>query len=64
MMKTAAAIQRFLLDEDGPTAVEYATLLALILAVVIGAITAVGNSTSSLWQDDATRIQDALRPGP
>jgi len=62
-MKNGSNVLQFLADEDGPTAVEYAMLLALILAAVIGAITAVGNSTFALWQDDATRIQDAMRPG-
>ena len=38
----------FLRDEDGPTAAEYAMLLALILAVVITAIQAVGNTSSGL----------------
>jgi pilus assembly protein Flp/PilA len=33
---------RFLADEDGPTAVEYAVMLALIIVVCIGAITTLG----------------------
>jgi Flp pilus assembly pilin Flp len=39
----------FLRDESGPTAAEYALLLGFILMVVIAAVAAVGNSTSSLW---------------
>lgn len=62
-MTFSARIQRFLQDEDGPTAVEYAVMLALILLAVIGAVTAVGNSTSELWQDNTTRIQEAMQPG-
>ena len=35
-------LRRFLADEDGPTAVEYAVMLALIIVVCIGAITTLG----------------------
>ena len=34
----------FLRKEDGPTAVEYAVMLALIVVVCMAAITAVGNN--------------------
>jgi pilus assembly protein Flp/PilA len=37
-------IQRFLSDESGPTAVEYAVMLALILVVCIGAIGVMGQN--------------------
>lgn len=52
-------IGRFLRSEDAATAAEYAVLLALILLVVISAITAVGNSTLGLWQSDVTQITNA-----
>jgi len=39
------SILRFLRDEDGPTAVEYAIMLGLILAVVISSVTFLGNET-------------------
>jgi pilus assembly protein Flp/PilA len=45
--------------EDAVTAAEYAVLLALILLAVISAVTAVGNSTSGLWQNDVNRITTA-----
>lgn len=35
-------LKKFLTSEDGPTAVEYAVMLALIVVVCIGTITAVG----------------------
>jgi pilus assembly protein Flp/PilA len=56
----AIGFKRFLRDESGPTATEYAVLLALILAVIIATITAVGNSTSSLWKSDANQINSAM----
>jgi pilus assembly protein Flp/PilA len=52
--------RRFLADESGPTAVEYAVLLALILVVLIGAITSVGNSTSGVWSSDVNQIRNAV----
>jgi pilus assembly protein Flp/PilA len=41
------ALASFLRDEDGPTAVEYAVLLALIMAVCISAITSLGSNASN-----------------
>ena len=39
----------FLRREDGPTAVEYAVMLALIIVVCIAAITALGSNTNSTF---------------
>ena len=46
----------FLRNEEGPTAVEYAVMLALILAAAIGAITSFGVETATLWTDLATKL--------
>ena len=59
-MRFVSYVQRFLYDEQGPTAVEYAVMLALVLMAVISAINAVGNSTSAMFQNDADRINDAV----
>jgi pilus assembly protein Flp/PilA len=59
-MMIAAYVRTFLKDEDGPTAVEYAVMLALVLMAVIGAINSVGNSTSGMWQDNADKITGAV----
>ena len=45
--------KKFLVSEDGPTAVEYAVMLALIVVVCIGTITAVGTKVNSSF--DATK---------
>lgn len=45
----AKKVQRFLVSEDGPTAVEYAVMLALIVIVCLASITAVGNSTAGTF---------------
>lgn len=39
----------FLKKEDGPTAVEYAVMLALIIVVCIAAITALGTNANSTF---------------
>jgi pilus assembly protein Flp/PilA len=40
------AVKRFLKNEDGPTAVEYAVMLALIIVLCIVVIRQVGTSAS------------------
>jgi len=42
-------IARFLRAEDGPTAVEYAVMLALIVVVCLVAITALGGNASATF---------------
>jgi pilus assembly protein Flp/PilA len=54
-----AKLYQFLHDDSGPTAVEYAMILALILVVLISAITAVGNSTVGVWTNDVNQITSA-----
>jgi pilus assembly protein Flp/PilA len=47
MKSLALKVQRFLVSEDGPTAVEYAVMLALIIIVCLAAITTVGTKAST-----------------
>jgi pilus assembly protein Flp/PilA len=44
MRSVLHAVKRFVQSEDGPTAVEYAVMLALIVVVCIAAITSLGQS--------------------
>jgi pilus assembly protein Flp/PilA len=44
-----AKVERFLSDEDGPTAVEYAVMLALIVVVCITAITTLGSNAQNTF---------------
>ena len=44
---------RFLRSEDGPTAVEYAVMLALIIVVCIGAITTLGSNANKVFSNVA-----------
>ena len=45
----------FLKREDGPTAVEYAVMLALIIVVCIAAITTLGQNASSTFSNVAAK---------
>ena len=46
-------IVAFVKSEDGPTAVEYAVMLALIIVVCIGAITTLGANANGVFSDVA-----------
>ena len=52
------SLVKFLKSEGGPTAVEYAVMVALIIVVAIGAVTLLGSSTSSTFKKAA----DAIAP--
>ena len=49
-------IQRFLADEKGPTAVEYAVMLALIISVCIGSVITIGQSTNTSFTNIAGKV--------
>ena len=56
-MKTPATkVRHFLTSEDGPTAVEYAVMLALIVIVCLTAIRAVGTNANTLFQRIAAEL--------
>jgi pilus assembly protein Flp/PilA len=43
----------FLKEESGPTAVEYAVMLALILMAIFAAVTSIGTTTSEMYDNIA-----------
>ena len=47
MKNFADSIVRFLKEEDGPTAVEYAVMLALIVVVCLAAVGTVGENAAA-----------------
>jgi pilus assembly protein Flp/PilA len=49
MRQFRQALVNFLRNEDGPTAVEYAVMLALIIVVCITAITALGSNANNTF---------------
>lgn len=46
MKHLVSAVKRFLLDEEGVTAIEYGLIAALIAVVIITAVTLLGNRLS------------------
>ena len=56
-MKTLLnSLIHFAKDESGPTAVEYAVMLALIIVVCITAITALGTNANNTFSYVATQV--------
>ena len=51
----------FLKEESGPTAVEYAVMLALILIVIFAAVANIGTTTSGMFNNVALQ---GVRPRP
>jgi pilus assembly protein Flp/PilA len=56
MRKFAQGVVNFIKREDGPTAVEYAVMLALIIVVCIVAITAIGTNANKVFTNVATNL--------
>ena len=56
MKSFALKLKKFLVSEDGPTAVEYAVMLALIIVVCLTAIQAVGTNAASTFNTVAGQI--------
>jgi len=50
------SVSNFLSKEDGPTAVEYAVMLALIIVVCIAAITTLGGNAKTTFTTVGTTI--------
>ena len=57
MTNLAQSVKKFLVSEDGPTAVEYAVMLALIVIVCLTAIRAVGTNAAARFNDIKTELQ-------
>jgi pilus assembly protein Flp/PilA len=57
MKSLALKVCRFLVCEDGPTAVEYAVMLALIIIVCLTAITSIGTKASNTFSSVASSLK-------
>lgn len=57
MKSFAKKVRRFLVSTDGPTAVEYAVMLALIIIVCLTAISSLGTKASSTFNKVAQSIK-------
>ena len=56
MKSLTLKVQRFLVSEDGPTAVEYAVMLALIVIVCLTAIRSIGTNASATFEGVAAEL--------
>lgn len=56
MTSFALKVKKFLKSEDGPTAVEYAVMLALIVIVCLTAIRSVGTNAKTTFTNVANSI--------
>ena len=56
MKNIFVAIKNFFNEEDGPTAVEYDILVAVIIAVVFVEAGYLGQQTSDLWANNVSKI--------
>ena len=56
MKKLAQKVQQFLVSEDGPTAVEYAVMLALIVIVCLTAIRSIGTNAAATFNNVAGQL--------
>lgn len=54
--------KRLLTDEDGPTAVEYAVMLALIIGVAVSAVQSMATATGDSFDTSSNAIEGALGP--
>ena len=52
-------MRRFLREEDGPTATEYAVMLALIILVALSSIGALGSKVADIFTEVHTKIGQA-----
>ena len=56
MKNFVQSVKNFLQNEDGPTAVEYAVMLALIIVVCIASIRLIGQNANTTFSTVATEI--------
>jgi pilus assembly protein Flp/PilA len=54
--RISASLVKFLKSEDGPTAVEYAVMLALIIVVCLVAITALGTNANATFTTVSNKL--------
>jgi pilus assembly protein Flp/PilA len=59
LSRISQTVTDFLVKEDGPTAVEYAVMLALIIVVCIAAITTLGKNANATFTSVGTTIGSA-----
>jgi pilus assembly protein Flp/PilA len=56
LINLGRAVRKFFVAEDGPTAVEYAVMLAMIVMVCIVAIQSIGTNAKATFQKVGTQL--------
>jgi pilus assembly protein Flp/PilA len=56
LTKLIALVAAFASDEDGPTAVEYAVLLALVFTVCVATISVLGSNSNNTFKRVSTSL--------
>jgi pilus assembly protein Flp/PilA len=52
-------VRRFLVSEDGPTAIEYAVMVALIIIVCLASISSLGTNANATFSKVAQSLSTA-----
>ena len=55
-------VVRFLVDDDGPTTVEYAMIIMLVFLAALTAITGLGQATTESFERSSDSIDEAIGP--
>lgn len=57
MSTIISAVRSFIADEEGVTALEYGMIAALIAAVIVGAVSALGDQVEATFTEITTAMQ-------
>jgi Flp pilus assembly pilin Flp len=63
MRNLSEKILRFLLKEDGASAVEYAVALLLMFLAFLTAVGVLGQATATSFTESSNSISEAMNPG-
>ena len=53
-------LRRLAIEEDGPTAVEYAVMLAMIVAICLGGVAQLSTQTGASFDNSANELNSVL----
>ena len=57
MRELLASIRRFLIEDDGPTAVEYAVMGVFVIVVVFQTVKVIGTITANMYKSNFDAIR-------
>ena len=62
MLNLKSSVERFLADEAGATAIEYALIAVGISVAILAAVQALGGSVSSMYDTIAEKVSAQMAP--